>query len=48
MATCYFAHDQSSDSAMHNLIESHFRNALSGSETIGTAKHDAIKNSNTE
>jgi len=32
VANCYSAHDQSYDSAMHNLVESHFRNALGGSE----------------
>jgi len=30
VANCYFAHDQSY--AMHNLVESHFRNAFGGSE----------------
>ena len=33
---------------MYNLVESLLRNALSGSETIGSTKHAAIKNSNTE
>jgi hypothetical protein len=47
LANRYFAHDRSYDSAMHNLVEAHLRNALVGRETIGSAKRAATENANT-